>query len=59
MITMNNSLIIPLQCQQRTQNDTTHALKVIHQSQLDHVKGSLIDDILAFEGNLKYSLIGF
>ena len=33
IISMNNSLIDLLECQQRMENDTTHALQVIHQSQ--------------------------
>ena len=47
---MNNLQIGLLQCQQRTWNDTTHALQVIHQYRWDHVNDSLIDDIPSFEG---------
>ena len=47
---MNNSLIDLLQHQQRMQNDTTHALQIIHQSQWDHANDSLIDNIPIFDG---------
>ena len=50
MTAMNNSLTNLSQYQQRTQNDTTCALHVFHQSQQDHANDSLIDDISAFHG---------
>ena len=39
-----------LHCQQKTQNDSTHALQVIHQSQRDHKNDSLIDNITTLDG---------
>ena len=57
MIAMNNSLNGT--SQQRMQNDTSHALQAIHQSQWDHANDSLIDDISTFDGNLNYIMIGF
>ena len=47
---MNNLLIVLLHCQLRMQNDTMHALQVIHQSQKDHANDSLTDDIPIFDG---------
>ena len=44
MIAINNSLTDLLQCQQRMQNDTIHALQAFHQPQEDHTDDSLIDD---------------
>ena len=48
MIAMNNLLINLLHCQQKMQNDNTHALQVIHLSQWDHANDSLIDNIYTF-----------
>ena len=49
MIAMTNSLSHIFHCQ-KTQNDTTHALHVIHPSELDRANDSLIDDIPTFGG---------
>ena len=46
---MNYSLIDLLKCQQRLQNDTTHAFLGIHQSQQDNKNDSLIDDTPTFD----------
>ena len=50
MTAMNNVLLDLLHHQQKTQNDTTHAMQVIHQSQRDHANGSLFDNIPTFSG---------
>ena len=48
MIAMKNSLVDLLQCQQRTQDNTTYALQVTHQSQREHANNSLINDTPIF-----------
>ena len=58
MITMNNSLIDQLHCQQRTQDDTTYALEVIYHCQKDHVNDSLIDVIFTFDWKPEIYLTG-
>ena len=50
---MNSSLIDLLHCQQKTQDDTTCTLQIIHQSQRDHTNDSLFDDIPTFNGKPK------
>ena len=57
MIAMNTLLIDLIQCQQRMQNDTFHALQVIHKSQQDHTNDSLIDDITTLMENLSNFLL--
>ena len=53
---MNNSLIDKLDCQERTQDDTTCILQVKHQSRCDHANDSLINAIPILIGNLNYIL---
>ena len=53
---MNKSLINLLNCQQKMQNDTTHALHIIHQSQQHQANDSLTDDIQPSMENLSCSL---
>ena len=45
---MNNSKIDVLHSQQHTQENTMHALQVIHQSKKDHANDSLTDNIPTF-----------
>ena len=50
MTAMNNLLINMLHCQQQIQNDTTHVLLALHQSQRDNANNLLINDIPTFDG---------
>ena len=56
MIAMHNSLTDLLHFQQRMQNDTAHALYVIHQLQQDHANQSLTNDTSTFDGKLELYL---
>ena len=51
MITMNNSLVNPLHCQQKTQNYMICALQVVsNQRAREHANDSLDNDITTFDG---------
>ena len=56
---MYNSLINLFHCQQRTQDDTIHALQVVHQSQRVHANDSLIHYIPTSDGKPEFFLMGF
>ena len=59
MIAMNDLWINLLNCQQRTQDDTTHNLKVIHQSQRYHANDCLVNTYIPMMENLYYILTTF